>query len=130
MGWIGHLWQGRFSSFVMDEAYTLQAARYIEMNPVAARMVRKAWRYEWSSAAAHIAKEDDGLVRVRPLLDMVQDWKSFVSGNVDDDLGTILESHAMSGWPLGNEAFLKKIEKIAERMVKPKPRGRPRKKQA
>ncbi len=27
-GWRGHLWQGRFSSFILDEAYLLTAARY------------------------------------------------------------------------------------------------------
>ena len=34
-GWRGHLWQGRFASFVMDESYLLAAARYVELNPVA-----------------------------------------------------------------------------------------------
>ena len=33
-GWRGHLWQGRFASFVLDEPYLLTAARYIELNPV------------------------------------------------------------------------------------------------
>ena len=31
--WTGHLWQGRFSSFPMDEKYLLAAARYLELNP-------------------------------------------------------------------------------------------------
>ena len=34
-GWRGHLWQGRFASFVMDEDHLLTAARYVEVNPVA-----------------------------------------------------------------------------------------------
>jgi len=29
-GWRGHLWQGRFASFPLDERYLLAAARYIE----------------------------------------------------------------------------------------------------
>ena len=33
-GWRGHLWQGRFASFVMDEDHLLTAARYMEINPV------------------------------------------------------------------------------------------------
>ncbi len=33
-GWRGHLWQGRFASFVMDEDHLLTAARYVELNPV------------------------------------------------------------------------------------------------
>ena len=31
-GWRGHLWQGRFKSYVMDESYLLSAVRYIELN--------------------------------------------------------------------------------------------------
>src|SRR5215831_4203837 len=43
--WRGHLWQGRFGSFVMDEPYLLAAARYIELNPVRARLALDAGQY-------------------------------------------------------------------------------------
>ena len=33
-GWRGHLWQGRFASFILDKPYLLTAARYVELNPV------------------------------------------------------------------------------------------------
>jgi putative transposase len=39
--WRGHLWQGRFASFVMDESYLLAAARYVELNPVRVRWTPK-----------------------------------------------------------------------------------------
>ena len=38
MGWSGHLWQERFHSFVMDEIYLYSAVRYIELNPVRAKL--------------------------------------------------------------------------------------------
>jgi hypothetical protein len=41
-GWRGHLWQGRFASYVMDDRYTLAAARYVELNPVRAGLVARA----------------------------------------------------------------------------------------
>src|SRR5437870_11094383 len=41
-GWRGYLWQGRFASFPMDEAHLLAGARYVELNPVRARLVRRA----------------------------------------------------------------------------------------
>src|SRR6266550_2593947 len=47
--WRGYLWQGRFSSFVMDDRYTIAAARYIELNPVRAQLVLRAEDYPWSS---------------------------------------------------------------------------------
>jgi putative transposase len=39
-GWRGHLQQGRFGSFPMDEQYLIATARYIELNPVRAEIVK------------------------------------------------------------------------------------------
>ena len=64
----GHLFQARFSSVVMDEEHLMAAARYVAMNPVRARLVERAEDWPWSSARAHLAGRDDGLVEVAPLL--------------------------------------------------------------
>ena len=48
--WRGHLWQGRFASFVMDEPYLLATTRYVELNPVRAGLVTGPSEYPWSSA--------------------------------------------------------------------------------
>jgi putative transposase len=69
-GWRGHLWQGRFASFLLDEPYLLAAARYVELNPVRAALVVAPSRYRWSSAAAHVRGRNDVLVRVAPLLEL------------------------------------------------------------
>src|SRR3990170_4525 len=58
-GWKGHVWQGRFFSSPLDEAYLWAAIRYVERNPVRAKMVRKAENYRWSSAAAHCGLKPD-----------------------------------------------------------------------
>lgn len=50
----GHLWQNRFYSCALDEDHTEAALGYVERNPLRARIVQKAWRYEWSSAAVHV----------------------------------------------------------------------------
>lgn len=61
--WKGHLWQGRFASFPMDEHYLIATARYIELNPVKAGLVKKPEEYRWSSARAHLQGEDEFLSR-------------------------------------------------------------------
>lgn len=61
--WRGHLWQGRFASFVMDETYLLACALYVERNPVRAGLCKRAVDYPWSSAAAHVSGKDDCLVQ-------------------------------------------------------------------
>ena len=45
----GHVWQGRFKAFpIQQDEHLLTVLRYVERNPVRARMVRKAQRYSWS----------------------------------------------------------------------------------
>jgi putative transposase len=79
-GWRGHLWQGRFSSFIMDENHLIACTKYIEMNPVRAGLVERARDWPWSSAKAHIRGQDDLLVKVKPLLDMTEkSWNKFLN---------------------------------------------------
>jgi len=56
--WRGYLWQGRFGSVAMDEPHLLAAARYVETNPVRARLVASAEDWPWSSAAAHVSGKE------------------------------------------------------------------------
>jgi putative transposase len=44
----GHLWQNRFFSSPMDEAYAMRAVRYVELNPVRAGLVAAPWEWTWS----------------------------------------------------------------------------------
>jgi len=126
-GWRGYLWQGRFASFVMDEPHLLAAARYVERNPVRARLVRRPWRWRWSSAAAHVAGKDDGLVRVQPLLDLVNDWRRFVVTEADEAEVQAIRLHGRTGRPLGDLAFVLRLEKRLRRRLLPGQPGRPRK---
>ena len=72
-GWVGHLWQGRFASCALDGSHLVAAVRYVELNPVRAWLAERAEDWPWSSARAHLAGRDDGLVAVAPLLDAVGD---------------------------------------------------------
>jgi putative transposase len=123
-GWRGHLWQGRFASFAMDERYLLRAARYVELNPVRAKLCRAPWRWRWSSAAAHVAGRDDGVVRVGPLLERVKDWREFLAQAMEADEVKLMRSHERTGRPLGESGFLDRIEKMLGRIVRPAKPGR------
>src|SRR5262249_37906713 len=128
-GWRGHLWQGRFASFVMDEPYLLAAARYIELNPVRAKLVRAAGDYRWSSASAHLKGRDDMLVKVGPLLEMLPDWDRFLKSRPTDEEVFALKRHENTGRPLGSEAFLRRVEQSVGRMLhRQKPGPKPKKK--
>ena len=72
----GYLFQGRFGSCVLDEQHLIAAARYVERNPVRAKIVKQAWDYEWSSARFHVGEStSDTLVTDRTLLGLVRNWK-------------------------------------------------------
>jgi len=63
-GLVGHVMQGRYKSILVDrEAYLLELARYIVLNPVRAGMVSAAQEWAWSSfrATAGIVPAEDWL---------------------------------------------------------------------
>jgi hypothetical protein len=68
----------------MDETYLMAMVRYVECNPVAARLCRQAQDWPWPSAAAHLRGRDDGLVEVQPMFSQVDDWAAYSSGPEDD----------------------------------------------
>ena len=124
--WRGHLWQGRFASFPMDESYLLAAVRYVELNPVRAGLVQDRASWQWSSARAHLAGLDDQLVKVAPLLGMVGDWNLFLSAATDEEMEKI-RRHERSGRPLGSESFVERLESTLDRILKsgkPGPKGK------
>jgi len=126
----GHLWQERFYSCAMDERHFWLAMKYIELNPVRARLCRKPWRYDWSSAAGHVdAKAVSEVLNLPRWYDMIsaEEWrKELEAGLSDSELGRVrLSTH--TGRPLGSDSFLSKLEKLLGRRVRPLPVGRPRK---
>ncbi|GGO80945.1 hypothetical protein GCM10011348_18810 [Marinobacterium nitratireducens] len=59
-GRVGHLLQGRYKAILVEkEAYLLELARYIVLNPVRAEMVRSAVEWPWSSYRATVGCEPD-----------------------------------------------------------------------
>jgi len=54
---VGHLFQGRFKAILVDrDAYLLEVCRYVDLNPVRARKVRKPEAWAWSSYRAHVGQ--------------------------------------------------------------------------
>jgi len=118
-GWRGHLWQGRFASFVMDDRYTLAAARYVELNPVRAGLVARAGDYPWSSARAHLLGRDDALTAAAPLLARVDTWSAFLGQGTEEDVTDQLRKHESTGRPLGSDAFVDYLEGLLQRALRP-----------
>ncbi|MDQ6960961.1 MAG: transposase [Mariprofundaceae bacterium] len=112
--WKGYLWQGRFASFPMDEAYLQAACRYVELNPVRAKLVKRAEDYRWSSARAHLSGKDDHLVKVKPMLDRISNWAELLASG-DQALFDDVRMHERTGRPLGADDFVTKMSAIVGR---------------
>ncbi len=51
----GHLFQGRFKGILVDrDKYLLEVCRYVDLNPIRARMVRAPGNWPWSSYTSHV----------------------------------------------------------------------------
>jgi len=121
--WKGHLWQGRFVSFPMDELHLQRATRYVELNPVRARLVRRPDDWAWSSASAHVSGRNDRLVTVAPLLERYGDWREFLAGGLADEEAELFRRHERTGRPLGSDGFIAKMEKKLGRVLRCHKRG-------
>ncbi|MFP4573184.1 MAG: REP-associated tyrosine transposase [Desulfobacterales bacterium] len=124
-GWRGHLWQERFSSFVMDERYLLAAARYIENNPVRAKLVSQPELWPWSSAAAHISGKNDKLVTAGPVLSLINgSWRDFLAKGLLPEESENIRLHERTGRPLGSTSFVSRLEQMLGKNLNPQKRGR------
>ena len=120
--WRGHLWQERFASFPMDEQHLLATARYVEMNPVGARLVENPEDYRWSSVHTHLIGKDDELTKVYSLLELIPDWYRFLKLTPSDEVD-LLHLHERTGRPIGKGYFIGKLEIKLGRMLRPQKPG-------
>ncbi|HYP68381.1 MAG TPA: transposase [Thiobacillaceae bacterium] len=129
-GWKGHLWQGRYFSSPLDDAYLWAAVRYVERNPVRAGMERRAEDYRWSSAAAHCGRRSDALLNPESgwskQFSAIEDWPAWLSeGDETEEIWT-LRRNVEKGLPCGSEAFVRKLGRQAGRLLEYRPQGRPK----
>lgn len=127
----GHLWQNRFYSCPLDDEHFFKALRYIECNPVRAKLVRFAWDYPWSTAAVHISGKDGTRLidpqQWRDISDTVQ-WQQVLSEAQKQNEIKCIRTGTYCGRPLGSDSFMSKIEHYLGRRVRPLPVGRPKRK--
>ncbi|MCK9554410.1 transposase [bacterium] len=128
MGQGGHLFQSRFHSCVMDEVYTIVCSRYIERNPVRAKIVKDACGWEWSSARAHCGLELNDSLNVNQLFQYIgldhKMWQDFLSHPDKSKDVLQIKEQTRRGRPLAGVDFVKMLEVKLNRPLTVKPRGR------
>ena len=125
----GHLWQNRFFSCPLEEAYTWAALAYVERNPVRAGLVKQAEEWVWSSARKHLhlTAAPDWLHMERWSQHWTpESWRVAVEyGIAEAEMGSRLKEAAHTGRPLGSPAFVEECEQrsgLLLRKQKPGPK--------
>jgi putative transposase len=133
-GWRGYLFQGRFASYPMDDRHLIAAVRYVENNPVAARMVERAEEWRWSSARSHLAgrrQEGDPLTDVAALGAHVPNWRAMLrhgaelgsASAAEEEMAGSIEARLRTGRPLGAAEWIARQEAELGRDLTPRKRG-------
>lgn len=125
-GWSGHLWQERYTSFPVDNDHAMAAARYIELNPLRAKLIHSPDEYQWSSTRAHLTGQEDGITDLVSSVNLQHDWKSLLEGGLTDAEIAQFRDHENKNLPLGNPQFLEEIRKSFSIPTEPRKRGRPK----
>ena len=135
-GRTGTLWEGRFKSTIVDsEDYVMACYRYIEANPVRARMVADAWDYPWSSYAANALGHTSSLVVEHEAYKALGDaasarqaeYRALFAEGLGEETVAIIRDATQRGWIPGSDRFRKQIQEALGRQVEASVRGRPRK---
>ena len=114
-----------------EEDYLWAAVRYVERNPVRAKIVRKAENYRWSSTSAHCGLKADPLLTRKPSwrrqFESIGDWPAWLAEGDEPQRLEILRRNVEKGLPCGSAKFIRKLEKLTGRALQYRPRGRPKK---
>jgi putative transposase len=130
----GHVWQGRFKSpVIQDDTHLLVVPRYIEANPLRARIVEDAADFRWSSYPCHALGHDDPLLSPFPEWEELgrteserrRRWRAKVRAVQSKDELMSVRSSLRSGRPFGTDDWTEKMGKRLNIDLVPRSRGRP-----
>jgi putative transposase len=131
----GTLWEGRFRSCLVDtERYVLSCYRYIEMNPVRARMVRDPLEYRWSSAKGNAGSSNDLLLSPHETYAALSPDlatrhcrdRAFLLETLGQDELADIRAHVDQGAVYGSGRVQRRLEELTGRTPRLRTQGRPR----
>jgi len=125
---MGHVYQGRFKSFpIAADEHLLAVLRYVERNPLRAKLVRKAEAWRWGSLyrRARGSAEEAALLAESPVA-LGRRWAEYVNRpQTEAELAAIQEC-LVRGRPFGDAAWQKRVARQMGLESTFRPRGRPR----
>ena len=133
----GTLWEGRYrSSPIQTDAYLLACYRYVELNPVRARLTEEPAAYRWSSFRRHAGFSDAfGWLDMDPCYEALGDsdheramrYREFVHRAIPEGEWALIREALQRGQLTGSKRFAVQVEAITGLRVENRKQGRPRK---
>jgi len=117
----GRLWQGRFKSQpIQKDEYFFECGRYIERNPMKAKLVKYPWDYQWSSCKLYSLGISDSMTTINPGYNFFSDKKD-AKAKESEYRAWLLEKEderfANMDKPVGDEDFIKNLLEINSRLI-------------
>lgn len=130
----GTLWESRYkSSPVQSEQYLLACCRYIELNPVRARMAAHPGEYHWSSYAARMGGPGHEWLDLDPMYLALGDdeedrrnrYLKFLEEAIPSGEWELIREAVKRGQLTGSKRFAEAVEQIIGRRIERRGPGRP-----
>lgn len=130
----GTLWEGRYKACLVDtEMYVLRCTRYIDLNPVRARMTHDPASYPWSSAPSHCGFGDAPLLTPHPTYTALaptvegraEAYRELLREVMSDDDLAAIRIYLKQQRALGRDAFQAMVEAKTQRFAGTRPAHRP-----
>jgi putative transposase len=93
----------------------MYAIRYVEQNPMRAKMVADPADYPWSSAAAHCSGYEDPWLDIESPPFTIPDWRQRLNTGSNGQADEFLRECTTTGRPCGDSAFVLRIEEKTNR---------------
>ena len=123
----GHVWQGRFKAFPIEQdEHLLTVLRYIEQNPIRAKLVTRAEDWRWSSARHWFGSGSEPAIDIGPVA-RPSPWLAWIN---EEAAGMQLERIRMSvnrGSPFGSPRWVERTAAMLGLEGSLRSPGRPRK---
>lgn len=129
----GPLWSGRFkTALVGSDRYLLSCYRYIELNPVRARMVSSPSEYPWSSYKQNVGICPPTFITPHPVFEALgpdlasrsEAYKDIFRETLGDEVVKQIQDATSQGLPVGDRHFVSQIEQRVGRRLELRPVGR------
>ena len=128
-GGTGHLYQGRFKAFPIEEDdHLLRVLRYVERNPLRANLCERAEDWRWGSLwrCAHASGVNSEFLAAWPIVRPRQ-WISRVNKPQSERELEAIRHSLKRGAPYGSEKWVSQSAARLQLSHTLRPRGRPRK---